>query len=135
MILLDTSVIVGLLRKNGEVISKLNDLQDSPLFTTQISVMELFYGITSNKYYINKENKKVSRLKAISDLLSKFSILDFDRKAAYKTAEIMGKLKLEGTLIDFRDGMIIGIGLSNGINSFYTLNTSHFERVSEVNII
>lgn len=135
MILLDTSVIIEILRKDKEVMSKIADLVDNPLFTTQISVMELVFGITSNNYYLDKPSIKTSRISAITNLLSKFTILDFDRKAAHKTAEILGRLKLEGNIIDFRDGMIIGIGLSNGINSFYTLNRSHFERVSGVSLL
>lgn len=135
MILLDTSVIIELLRKDKEVMSKLSDLVDNPLFTTQISVMELVFGITSNKYYVNKPSRRTSRINDITNLLSKFTILDFDTKAAHKTAEILGKLKLEGKIIDFRDGMIIGIGLSNGISSFYTLNRSHFERVPGVSLL
>ena len=135
MILLDTSVIIELLRKNKIIISKIAELKDIPLFTTQISVMELIYGITSNRHYVDKPNKKTSRIEAIIDLLSKFTILDLDRKASFKTAEILGKLKLEGNIIDFRDGMIIGIGLSNGINSFYTLNKSHFKRVAGVSLL
>ena len=135
MILFDTSVIIEILRKNNKIIEKIIELKDTPLFTTQIVVMELMYGITSNKFYLDKPDKKISRINAISDLLTRFTILDFDRKAAIKTAEILGKLKLDGNIIDFRDGMIIGIGLSNGINSFFTLNRSHFERVEEVVLI
>lgn len=48
MILLDTSVIIELLRKNKEVMTKIAEFVDNPLFTTQISVMELVFGITSN---------------------------------------------------------------------------------------
>ena len=135
MILLDTSVIVELLRKNPEVIKKLTMIEDTPLFTTQITVMELVFGITSNSYYVTNPTRKGERIQNITDILSKFTILDFDRKAAEKTAEILGQLKLEGNIIDFRDGMIIGIGLSNGIKSFYTLNRTHFERVTEVSLI
>ncbi len=132
MILFDTSILVEILRKNQNIISRIDDLEEIPLFTTEISVMELVYGITSNQYYLNKTSKKKSRIDSVINLMSKFSVLPFDRNAALKTAEILGLLKLEGKIIDFRDGMIIGIGLSNGINSFYTLNRDHFERIKEV---
>ncbi|MCE7733298.1 MAG: type II toxin-antitoxin system VapC family toxin [Candidatus Heimdallarchaeota archaeon] len=134
MILFDTSVLVEILRKNPNVISKIDKLENIPLFTTEISVMELVYGITSNKHYLNKSSDQKNRIDSIINLMSKFSVLQFDRKAAIKTAEIMGRLKLEGNMIDFRDGMIIGIGVSNGINSIYTLNRDHFDRVSEVSV-
>jgi len=52
-----------------------------------------------------------------------------------KTAQIMGSLKLEGKLVDFRDGMIAGIGLANGIEELLTLNREHFERIKELRII
>lgn len=134
MILFDTSVLVGILRKNPEIISQIDDFGSIPLFTTEISVMELVYSITSNKYYLNKTPEKQNRIEGIINLMSKFSVLLFDRKAAIKTAEVLGNLKLEGKMIDFRDGMIIGIGLSNGINSIFTRNKDHFERVSEISV-
>ena len=134
MILFDTSVLVEILRKNTDIISQINKLDEIPLFTTEISVMELVYGITSNKYYLNKSAKRKSRIDSIINLMAKFSVLQFDRNAAIKTAEILGSLKLKGKMIDFRDGMIIGIGLSNGINSIYALNREHFDRVPEISL-
>lgn len=134
MILFDTSVLVEILRKNTDTISQIDKLEEIPLFTTEISVMELAYGISSNKYYLNKSSKRKARIGNILNLMSKFTVLQFDRKAALKTAEILGQLKLNGNMIDFRDGMIIGIALSNGINSIYALNREHFERVSEVTL-
>jgi predicted nucleic acid-binding protein len=134
LILFDTSVLVDILRKKPDIISRIEKLEEIPLFTTEISVMELVYGITSNRYYLNNTSKRKARIDSILNLMSKFSVLPFDRKAAIKTAEILGHLKLEGKSIDFRDGMIIGIGLCNGINSFYTLNKEHFKRVKEVSL-
>ncbi|MCY3410167.1 MAG: type II toxin-antitoxin system VapC family toxin [Candidatus Heimdallarchaeota archaeon] len=135
MIILDTSVLVGILRKNAEVINKIKTLGDTPLFTTQICVMELFFGIESNKVYLNNQAKKIERLRVLNELLTRFTIFDLDKKSAIKTAELLGNLKLKGTLIDFRDAMIIGIGLANGINTFYTLNNKHFNKLVGITLI
>ena len=135
MILVDTTILVEILRKKNKVIEFLQKLGTAPLFTTVISVMELTYGITGNRFYADKPELKQRRLTEIQDLCSKFTVLPFDHKSAIKTAQIMGSLKLEGKLVDFRDGMIAGIGLANGIEELLTLNKEHFERMKELKII
>lgn len=62
-------------------------------------------------------------------------MLPFDRKAAVKTAELMGALKIKGQVIDFRDGMIAGITQANEIRKIATQNIKHFERIPELEIL
>ncbi|MHA2297649.1 MAG: type II toxin-antitoxin system VapC family toxin [Candidatus Hodarchaeales archaeon] len=135
MIIVDTSILVDILRKKARTLEFMQGLGATMLFTTEITFMELVYGITGSKNHVDNPELKQKRLTEIQDTCSRFSVLSFDRKAAMKTAEIMGKLKLEGKLVDFRDGMIAGTGLANGINELLTLNPEHFRRIKELKVI
>ncbi len=135
MMMVDTSILVDLLRKSPEILRVIQKLGSTPLFTTEISIMELVFGITGSRIYINKPELKQKRLSEIGDLSLKFTILPFDRKSAYKTAEILGRLKLDGKLVDFRDGMIAGVTKANGIKELITHNKRHFERIPDLKII
>ncbi len=75
------------------------------------------------------------RNKAIIELCHHFLVLPFDRKAAVKTAHIMGKLQIARQMIDFRDGMIAGISIANNINNVVTRNANHFKRILELKVI
>ncbi len=134
MLMVDTSILVDILRKNAHIFEIFDRNKSISLFTSEISVMELFYGIHSLKLYQEKPKLKVARISQINSLLHNFIILPFNRKAALKTAEIMGKLKIKGQMIDFRDGMIAGTSLANGINYVFTRNIDHFKRIPEVQI-
>jgi predicted nucleic acid-binding protein len=135
MILADTNILVDILRKNPQTLNFIQALGPVPIVTSEITVMELVFGITGNKFYVDKPKLKQKRLSEIRDLLAKFTILPFDHKAAYKTAEIMGQLKLEGKIIEFRDGMIGGIAVANGLKKMLTYNTRHFHRIPEIELL
>ena len=135
MILFDTNILVEILRKKRIFLEKLSSFESVPLYISVITIMELYFGITGSNYYKNKEELKSKRLDEIIALTSNFFVLEFERKCALKTAEIMGKLKREGKIIDFRDGMIAGTALSNGIKSIFTMNIDHFDRIPEINVL
>lgn len=133
--MVDTSILVDLLRKYPKTLNYIHQLGSKPLFTTEISIMELVFGVTGSKIFTDKPELKKKRLSEIEDLTIKFTILPFDRKSAFKTAEIMGKLKLDGNIIDFQDGMIAGITQANGIKELITHNKNHFERIIELEVV
>jgi tRNA(fMet)-specific endonuclease VapC len=133
--MVDTSIIIDILRKKPDSLSFLKQNPNEPLFSTEITVMELYYGIESNQIYTGNLELREKRISEISELLHHFIILPFNRNAAIKTAKIMGILKKQGNIIDFRDGMIAGISLANGISRMLTGNQKHFERISGLSII
>lgn len=97
--------------------------------------MELYFGLYSNKYLQHNEVLLNKRKEQILGILNHFIVLQFDRKSAVKTAEITGKLSIMAQKIDFRDGMIAGIGLANGIKKIITRNVNHFQRIEELKIL
>ncbi|WP_371804958.1 type II toxin-antitoxin system VapC family toxin [Candidatus Lokiarchaeum ossiferum] len=135
MIICDTTVLIDILRKKPSIMDSLRGKSQNSLFTTEISVMELFYGLYSNKFYDFKREILEKRKQAISELLHHFIVLPFDRKSAIITAKLMGNLQKSGKMIDFRDGMIAGISIANNITNILTKNVKHFKRISELKII
>ena len=135
MILCDTTVLIDILRKKPNVLLFLKKNLKESLFTTEISVMENYFGIYSNNYLLNNPKTLEKRIKVISELLHHFIVLPFDRKAAIKTAQIMGNLQISGHMIDFRDGMIAGISIANSIINLVSSNVKHFKRIPDVTIL
>lgn len=71
----------------------------------------------------------------LEELLLKFQILPFGRKESIQAAKILGNLIRKGERIEFRDGIIAGITLSNGITTILTKNIDHFIRIENIKVI
>ena len=132
MILVDTTYIVDLIRKKAKLDSKLDE---EILFTTEITVFELYFGLHGNRLLNKNPDKLKSRATTLEKILVKFQILPFRREEAIQTAKLLGQLKLNGKIIDFRDGMIAGTGLANGIKKIMTRNEDHFNRIPGIQTI
>lgn len=105
------------------------------LYTTEINVFETYLGLYANKTLEKKPSLLESRKIHLEELLSKFQILPFERKAAIESAKILGFLIRKGKKIEFRDGLVAGIAISNGIKRILTKNTDHFIRIQNIEII
>jgi len=100
MILLDTPILLDILRKKARIITKMIEIEAHPLATCEICVMELYFGVYANKTYENNPSLINKRIAAINGLLKRLTIFNFSRTSAIKTAELMGKLKMNGNLCD-----------------------------------
>jgi len=132
MILADTTYLVDLIRKK----IKINrNIDEEILFTSEICVFELYFGLYGNKFFQNKPEILKKRLNMLGKILAKFQILPFGRDESIQSAKILGQLRLDGMIIEFRDGMIAGTGLANGITKVLTRNTQHFDRIPGIQSI
>lgn len=75
------------------------------------------------------------RLQRLEELVSRLQILPFGRKEAIKSAKILGLLTQTGQTIEFRDGLIAGIALANGITTILTRNADHFNRIEDLTVL
>ncbi|PIN79760.1 PIN domain nuclease [Candidatus Woesearchaeota archaeon CG10_big_fil_rev_8_21_14_0_10_34_8] len=128
MILVDSTVLIDFLRGEKTAIHAIKE-ESVILYTTEINVFELVTGT-----YAGKKNQK-EHLERIFAMLSRMIILPLNRKATMKAGEIAGTLLKEGKRIEETDSLIAGIALSNGINTILTQNKSHYERISELDVI
>lgn len=130
MKLLDSSFLIDLLRDKDEAYKKLDDLKDEiALFTTSINIFEVTRGI-----YLMKNADKTKKLTELLKLFSSFEVLDLNIDSAIKAAEIDGTLRAQGKDINAADSLIIGIALTNKVDTIITKNRSHFERIDGLKV-
>ncbi|MDP3639703.1 MAG: type II toxin-antitoxin system VapC family toxin [Nanoarchaeota archaeon] len=102
MYFLDTSAILELLygTEKGEQIRSV--ITEKPLAISSISIHELFVGL------------KEKELLPLTNFLREIAVLDFDKKAALKSAELARELKKRGKMINAIDLFIAATGLVHG---------------------
>lgn len=119
MTVLDSDFLISILRGKG-VSETTVDMIEYPK-TTMINVFELYYGAMRSI----KPDKAISET---NSLLKSIDILDFDRSATVKAADIHAKLMNSGNSLDIQDVLIAGIVISNK-EELVTRNIDHFSRI------
>ena len=132
IILADTTFLIDALRKKDDVKQFLIKNSYETLYTTEINVFETYLGLYANKTLEKNPSLLESRKIHLEELLSKFQILPFNRTAAIESAKILGLLIRKGQKIEFRDGLIAGIAISNGIKKILSKNRDHFIRIENI---
>ncbi len=127
MYLLDTDTIIEYLRGNKKVIDKLISLSYDELYTTTISLAELFYGI----YQSSKKEKNTQKL---ADFLSNVAILNIDIDSCKLFGKLKSELKNKGELIDNFDLFIACICIINNL-VLITNNDKHFKKINNLKIL
>ncbi len=135
MILVDSTFLIDSLRKKPNVKVFLQNNPTEILFTTEINVFELYLGLYSSKILQKDAILFDNRKKRLEELIVKFQILSLGRGEVIEAARILGGLYRTGKPIDFRDGLIAGIAISNGINHILTRNIDHFKRIEKIEVI
>ncbi|MBD3192752.1 MAG: PIN domain-containing protein [Candidatus Heimdallarchaeota archaeon] len=105
------------------------------LFTTEINVFELYLGLYSSKQLNENSQLLNQRKNRLEEFLTKFQILPFSRHEAIVSAKILGQLFRVGQPVEFRDCLIAGTALANGINSIITKNVNHFQRMPGITVV
>jgi predicted nucleic acid-binding protein len=128
MVCLETDFLISLIRKDGNVLKKLEKLVSigERITTTPINAAELFKGaFLSEKVEMN--------LKFVRGLLDEMEILEFDLKASEIYGRIFSKLKKDGEIIGDMDILIASICLSHK-ERIVTKNVKHYGRIEELNV-
>jgi hypothetical protein len=123
MKLLDTGVIIGILRGDEKLSDLVKQLHSEELATTTLTYFELF----SRVYHRNLKREE----RIIRGLLKLMNVLEVDEAAADKAAEIMGKLLRIGRPVNVIDVLIYGVALSNGIEEILTKDKD-FKTIEEI---
>ena len=122
MVILDSDILVGVLRGDMAAVEYLNKLEKKgeKLNTTVVNAFEILEGamLMSKKDKLNK----------VENLLNAFGSYTFNLSASWKAAEISSSLKKTGKIIDFQDIAIASISLLHD-ESLVTRNIKHFGRV------
>jgi tRNA(fMet)-specific endonuclease VapC len=128
-VVLDTTIIVRHLRglkEETRLIERLHYV--SNLATTIVNAFEIYYGA-----YKSKESaKNVSAAKGFLEGLD--DVLGLDENCVDLAGKIMADLESKGIGLDPRDVLIGAIASINGY-PVITLNSRHFERISDLEVI
>jgi len=127
MYVLDTDILIEIIRNNTIVIEHLKKVPDSAtICTTLINIAELYYGA----FHSSQAEKNLSQVKKIE---STFRVLCLTKLAIVEYGKIKSFLKKQGTLIADNDLFIASITKANG-GTLVTHNTKHFEKVPDLEL-
>ena len=117
--LLDTNVIIEILRHNDEIITKVENVGQENCYISEITIAELLYGAVRGN---NPKNfLDVERIE------QEFEVLSI--RPAYKQyAVARNQLRQKGTPIDHMDLFIASVAIHNNM-TLVTHNTKHFLRI------
>lgn len=120
-IIVDTNILIGVLRDNKQAVEKLESHNDQRLFTTDINAFELYFGAY-------RSSQKETNLAQAKGILNSLSVLSTDEDSMEVAAEIAADLEEKGKKLEIKDVLIASIATVNGC-SVLTENTDHFNRI------
>jgi tRNA(fMet)-specific endonuclease VapC len=128
-ICIDTDVLIDNLRNNEKVVNYIIDLENrnTMLSTTTVNTFELYYGAY-------KSRRPIEGISAVTRLLDRLVVMDFDVKASETAGRILTDLESNGEPIDFRDIFIGATALVNDC-AILTRNTDHFSKIPDLKAI
>jgi len=128
MKILDTDLLIGILKKNSEVKEKLRQIESSnePVAITIFNAEEILFGSLLTKH--KKANYKISQ-----EFISGFDILPYDIHAMEEAVKIKAYLRKKGISIGVTDERIGGIAIRNNA-TIVTRNTRHFSKIPELKV-
>ena len=127
MIVLDTDILVNILRRKNRGEQWKDFLKDKSIAFTTITAFELFIGAEISKKYDQN-------MKAIKSLIQQFPVLPLSIKSSYIAATIYSDLQKKGQMIELNDIYIAAVTLEHGAE-LATDNVNHYQRVSQLKII
>jgi len=121
VILLDTNVLIEILKGNEKTIQKVEAL-NSELYISSVTVMELYYGA------INKpEVKKLEKFMLL------FTVVHIDTKISIRSTALI-KMYAKSHGLDIPDSLIAATALEKEVTLF-TYNTKDFKYISNIKLI
>ena len=121
MILLDTNVLIEILKGNQKTIQQVESLHIT-LYISSITVMELYYG-ARNKAEIKKLEK----------FIMLFNVLHIDKETSIRSTELI-KVYAKSHTLDIPDSLIAATALENELTLF-TYNTKDFKYIRHIKLL
>jgi predicted nucleic acid-binding protein len=121
VILLDTNVLIEILKGNKTTIQKVEN-QHATLSISSITVMELYYG-ARNKAEIKKLEK----------FITLFTILHINTEISIRSTELI-KTYAKSHSLDIPDSLIAATALEK-VLTLFTYNTKDFKYISHIKLL
>ncbi len=132
MYLLDTSILIGILREDPVILRKYNALPPKvPRAITTFAVAELHEGLLliQNETTQNAQRRILELI--LNSLETRSLILTLTRQGAEVYAGLSNKLRIKGTAIPVMDLLIGTIAIVTK-NNLITLDKNHFQKLQAV---
>jgi len=127
-VILDSTVIIGLLRNRREDAQLIQNIEaEAELATTTVNAFEVYFGA--------HKSKDVERnLVAAKGFLSTIKLLAFDDSSAELAGQVLAELESKGKSVDYRDLFVGCIALKNGF-TVVTHNKKHFQNIPRLHVV
>lgn len=127
MSVLNTNTLIYYFKNQGQVAQKLATVAPQEIIISTIVLFELQVGIA-------KSTSPSKRIQQLQQLLSRVSVVPFDRAAATAAATIRAQLEQQGMPIGPIDGLIAGVAVARQA-TIVTRNIGEFSRVAGLSIV
>jgi len=123
-LMVDSTILIDYFRKTDKANSKLvsHFRNYDQLYISSVTEFEVINGASQ------------IHLQFWDGMLARFTILDFDSKAARQAADIVAQLKTKRKTIDKPDLFIAATAVVNGL-PLDTLNIKHFIHIDSLNLL
>ncbi len=122
MYILDTNVLIAVMKKDRKVVAHISRLpEQAEIFTTIINTAELYYGAY-------KSQRTQANLEKIKQLIADITVLEFGMREVEIFGGIKSILERNGEIIPDNDLFIASIALGQAA-VLVTNNTKHFSRI------
>lgn len=121
-IVIDTDVLIDLLRNKEYAVSKIKELEkNEELATTDINAFELYFGACNSR-------DRERNIASTKGLLGTLTLLHTCEDSMEIAGRIFAQRRAEGRMIEIRDLFIAVIALQNGYR-LLTNNKDHFKLI------
>jgi|SRR5659263_83566 len=118
-IVVDTDILIDLLREKEYAVLKIEELEkNQELATTDINAFELYFGAYNS-------SKKERNIVSTKGLLKTLILLHTNEEIMETAGRIFSEMRAKGKMIEIRDLLIAAISLHNGYK-LLTKNRDHF---------
>lgn len=126
-LLLDTSVLIEIQRKNKEVTKRLEELTSVHFQPASISFINYF------EFYIGLSDKKIKNRQIMIEFVNRFNCLKASSLTAQILAELKSKYEKKGVIIGLADLIVASHAKEN--NMLLVTKDKTFEKIEEINKI
>ena len=137
MYLLDTNIIIGILREKQEILKKYKELSEKalPIYLTSYSLSEIYVGFHDQEFKKKYPKKLKIQINLFSKMVNKLQaqnrIISLSVEDSKTLGEIIHLLKVKGNPIPIIDSIIGAIAISQKL-IVITTDQNHFKAIKDV---